>query len=437
MRPGCQRGLLAPLGLAALLLCALDGASASPSTPSNASSVAAAARVGRAHGRAYGRALSEPFAPRAVAIDMDDCLLTASGRVGARTISALAAFGRSGGLIVVTTGRAYAHTLAVMQTLESQGVNAKYLVCMEGALVMRKDGAAPDGWSQLWTAMRPGSELPLQELREAFPRASFVAEVAGRGIIVDGGYAEILKRMSNGKFVERCEEEWQLDPHFDTTVLSAAHVSWLRVVPPEGSDGDAAATRVAAVLAEYAPDGGLTSFGVAEGSIDTVFIFCPANKKDALQMIADKESIASGEFLSFGDGDNDVGMLGWSGQSVSPSNGMPAAKLAAGRVSALSNEEDFIADALAKALGEAFFISEAFPMTTRVKIIGLNEGDFAGDMLKMCCEVTGEVPSEVTMTYRDKGKYRSLTIELRFADQEMMRAVYAAINLDKRVKFKL
>ena len=39
--------------------------------------------------------------------------------------------------------------------------------------------------------------------------------------------------------------------------------------------------------------------------------------------------------------------------------------------------------------------------------------------------------------WRDRGKYRSITLTLTFLDAEMVYAVYAAVNRDPRVRFKL
>ena len=39
--------------------------------------------------------------------------------------------------------------------------------------------------------------------------------------------------------------------------------------------------------------------------------------------------------------------------------------------------------------------------------------------------------------WRDKGKFRSITLSLTFTDADMVYAVYAAVNRDPRVRFKL
>lgn len=78
-----------------------------------------------------------------------------------------------------------------------------------------------------------------------------------------------------------------------------------------------------------------------------------------------------------------------------------------------------------------------YPTTIGIKIIGLNEGDFVQDMLNVCREVTKQKAEDVEVKWRDKGKYRAITINLTFQDADMVYATYAAINKDPRVKFKL
>ena len=59
-----------------------------------------------------------------------------------------------------------------------------------------------------------------------------------------------------------------------------------------------------------------------------------------------RHGLTSADVCTFGDAENDLGMLDWARYSVCPSNGRPPAKERAAFVSRLSNDEDFIADAL-------------------------------------------------------------------------------------------
>ena len=59
------------------------------------------------------------------------------------------------------------------------------------------------------------------------------------------------------------------------------------------------------------------------------------------------------------------------------------------------------------------------------------------DILTICAEITGQKESDVPVRWRDKGKFRSITLTLTFTDADMVYAVYAAVNRDPRVRFKL
>ena len=72
-----------------------------------------------------------------------------------------------------------------------------------------------------------------------------------------------------------------------------------------------------------------------------------------------------------------------------------------------------------------------------LQIIGDNEGPFVSDMLTMCAEITGQSEDDVLVKWRDRGRFRSITLRLHFENAEQVYAVYAAINRDPRVRYKL
>lgn len=78
-----------------------------------------------------------------------------------------------------------------------------------------------------------------------------------------------------------------------------------------------------------------------------------------------------------------------------------------------------------------------YPCEIDVKAIGDNEGPFASDLLQLACEITGQKKEDVPVRWRDKGKYRAVTMSLKFENADQVYAVYAAINRDPRVRFKL
>ena len=59
------------------------------------------------------------------------------------------------------------------------------------------------------------------------------------------------------------------------------------------------------------------------------------------------------------------------------------------------------------------------------------------DIRTLCAEITGQPEDEIDVRWRDKGKYRSITLKLHFQNAEQVYAVYAAMDRDPRVRYKL
>ena len=73
------------------------------------------------------------------------------------------------------------------------------------------------------------------------------------------------------------------------------------------------------------------------------------DKSRGLAAAAAAIGVEAQAFLALGDHANDLGMFAWAGQSLCPSNASERAKAAATLCSHLSNDGDFIVDALAQA----------------------------------------------------------------------------------------
>ena len=85
----------------------------------------------------------------------------------------------------------------------------------------------------------------------------------------------------------------------------------------------------------------------------------------------------------------------------------------------------------------AFKNIQEYPCTLDIKVIGANEGPFVSDIRTLCAELTGQKEDDVPVRWRDKGMYRSITLTLRFENSDQVYAVYAAMDRDPRVKYKL
>ena len=85
----------------------------------------------------------------------------------------------------------------------------------------------------------------------------------------------------------------------------------------------------------------------------------------------------------------------------------------------------------------AFRNVQEYPCDLDIKVIGSNEGPFVSDIRTLCAEITGQAEEDVAVRWRDKGKYRSITLSLHFENADQVYAVYAAVDRDPRVKYKL
>lgn len=77
-----------------------------------------------------------------------------------------------------------------------------------------------------------------------------------------------------------------------------------------------------------------------------------------------------------------------------------------------------------------------FPCKFQFKVIGIRQGNFVGDIVDCVAEVLQIDPAYVEVSTKDKGKYRSITIDAPCNSSEQVYSIYAAIDRDPRVKFK-
>ena len=90
------------------------------------------------------------------------------------------------------------------------------------------------------------------------------------------------------------------------------------------------------------------------GGPESVIVKPDTSKAVGIEAVVASRGIGPEEVCAFGDAENDHDMLSWAGFGVVPSNAREGAKSAerATFISALSNDEDFIKDALQRPLAE-------------------------------------------------------------------------------------
>lgn len=77
-----------------------------------------------------------------------------------------------------------------------------------------------------------------------------------------------------------------------------------------------------------------------------------------------------------------------------------------------------------------------FPCVFTFKVIGVSQGDFANDIIDSVALALEMDRKFLKTSFRDRGKYRSITLEAPVNTVQQIQDVYAAIDRDPRVKFK-
>lgn len=87
--------------------------------------------------------------------------------------------------------------------------------------------------------------------------------------------------------------------------------------------------------------------------------------------------------------------------------------------------------------GTGAFRNIDYPCDIDIKVIGDNEGPFVQDIVQLCAENSGMKADDIQVRWRDQGKYRAITLRLHFENADQVYAVYAAVDRDPRVRYKL
>ena len=284
---------------------------------------------------------------RAIALDLDGTLCNSAGVVTDATAAALAAFD---GTIIIATGRGKAHAEGIAATLQQRGARVDALVCSDGAVAY-----AGDDYDELvFERVAAGSVVAesLQVIAAAVPGVSFGAEInAADGIAISSQrYLDTIRR-HNPVFADKMLRGRTPTDDFFATVAAAERVNWVRCIGSEENDGSG--TLLAAVRA-VTPEGLRCEPSTIQlpGGPESVIVKPDTSKAVGIEAVTASRGIRPEEVCAFGDAENDHDMLSWAGFGVVPSNARQGAKERATFVSELSNDEDFIEDALQRPLAE-------------------------------------------------------------------------------------
>lgn len=216
-----------------------------------------------------------------VGLDVDGTILLQDETLSPGVAAAVAEVRDAGYEVMIATGRSWGGTKRFVDEL---GMTAEYVVCSNGAVVMRRTG---DGWER-WRVevFDPAPVLTL--LRETLPEARYMVELASGERL----YTEVL-------------DDWTLDAgrRVDFDELMQQPVSRIVVVSPEHDEADFQRIVAEVGLNEVSYAVGWTAWlDIAPKGVD---------KGSALERVRAKLGVPRERVLVAGDGRNDLGMFAW------------------------------------------------------------------------------------------------------------------------------
>lgn len=223
-----------------------------------------------------------------VALDIDGTLLTHRGDVHPEVTAAVRDARTRGHEVMLATGRSWAETRPVLADLD---VWPEYVVCSNGAVLMKKDALADTGYAR-HQVKTFDPERVLNLIREHLPAGCYAVE----NELGDYYFTEPLPGVDPNSMHFQVEFEHLLTLKATrVVVVSPDHEAeeFLRVVERIGLQRVSYAIGWAAWL-DIAPEG--------------------VSKASALEVVRESLGFSRQRLFAIGDGDNDIQMLEWAGE---------------------------------------------------------------------------------------------------------------------------
>ena len=234
---------------------------------------------------------------RMLGLDIDGTLMHWGGDISDRVVRAVEQVRMCRNHVILATGR---NIVATMPVAERLGIRRGYAVCANGAVTIRLNPASPGGYDIIETVtFDPTAALELirQEMPDAFfavedlgvgfrvSREFPMGELTGRQIVVDS-----FEELAQGEVTRVVIRAPGVDvSHFDDLVqriglsdvtYAVGYSAWLDLTPPN------------------------------------------VTKASALEALRRKLGVYPAHTVAVGDGNNDIAMLEWAGQSAAMGNAL-------------------------------------------------------------------------------------------------------------------
>lgn len=244
---------------------------------------------------------------RLLGLDIDGTLLHWGGDVSDAVIAGVERVRQHRTHVILATGRNIVATLPVARLL---GIKRGYAVCSNGAVTIRLNPAAKNGWDLL-DVVTFDPRRALELIREEMPDAMYAVEDMGQSfrtsqefpmneLVGEQRVVDDFDELCEGEVtrVVICQPDADID-HFDDLVqrigledvtYAVGYTAWLDLTPPEVS------------------------------------------KASALEALRQRLGVDPRDTYAVGDGHNDLQMLGWAAQSAAMGNAPQRVQEAAGEV---------------------------------------------------------------------------------------------------------
>lgn len=224
---------------------------------------------------------------RLIALDIDGTILLEDGTLTDRVLAAVHRVRDLGHEVTLATGRSVAMTLPVLDRL---GIAPEFVVCCNGAITLRRDPAAPVGYTRVHVETFQPREV-LSTIRRSLEHAAYAVEDEAGVYRYCGSFPD----GSLGGAAEHVEFDDLLDrPATRVVVLSPRHGTeeFLEIVELMGLHQVSYNVGWTAWL-DIAPDG--------------------VNKSTAAERVRAELGIPRDRVVAVGDGRNDLEFLAWAG----------------------------------------------------------------------------------------------------------------------------
>lgn len=223
--------------------------------------------------------------PWLLGLDVDGTVLLEDGTLRDAVAAEIARVRDLGHEVMLSTGRSMSMTLPVVDQL---GITPQYLVCANGALVLRRDASAPTGYARAHVETFDATEV-LTTIREHLGDASYAVEDA-EGVFRFTGY-----------FPEGALATGRRKVEFDE--LLGVEATRVVVISPGHAIDDFLAVVERMGLHKVSYNIGWTAWlDIAPDGV---------NKATGMERVRDALGIPGSRVFTAGDGRNDIDMFEW------------------------------------------------------------------------------------------------------------------------------